>query len=305
MSDLLDTEPTLLIIDDDPDTIQILSSILAEQGRVLFATSGEQGMRMAENYCPDVILLDQNMPGQNGYETCLQLKRNPATQDACIVFVTAQSEVGDELRAFEAGAQDFISKPFSPVVVNARIRNQLTIKRQSDTLKQLADLDGLTGVFNRRYFNRLGEVEVRRHYRQGFSLAVALVDVDHFKAFNDLHGHVAGDDILRDIAQALNGAIRRPGEFAARYGGEEFVVVMPYTTHDQLDRVGEWLCSTVRSLAIQHGGSPVSDVVTASIGLAAGSPGPDTTLTHYVQQADTSLYNVKQGGRNGFKFMSV
>lgn len=305
MSDLLDSEPTLLIIDDDPDTIQILSSILAEQGRILFATSGEQGIRLAESHQPDVILLDQNMPGQDGYETCRQLKQGRATQDAAIVFVTAQSDVGDELGAFEAGAQDFISKPFSPVVVNARIRNQLIMKRQSDTLKRQADLDGLTGVFNRRYFNRLGEVEVRRHYRQGFSLAVALVDVDHFKAFNDLHGHVIGDDCLRNVAQALNGAIRRPGEFAARYGGEEFAVVLPYTTHDQLERIGEWLCSTLRSLAIPHGGSPVSDIVTASIGLAAGSPGPDTTLTHYVRQADTALYNVKQGGRNGFEFMSV
>lgn len=305
MSDAQDSESTLLIIDDDPDTIQILSSILSEQGRILFATSGEQGMRMAENYRPDVILLDQNMPGQNGYETCRQLKQNAVTRDAAVVFVTAQSGVGDEVRAFEMGAVDFISKPFSPVVVNARIRNQLTIKRQSDALKQLADMDGLTGVFNRRYLDRQGDVEIRRHHRQGFSLAVALVDVDHFKAFNDFYGHLAGDDCLRSVSRALSDAVRRPGEFVARYGGEEFALLFPYTTYDQLQKIGDWLRSAVRAVAIQHESSATADIVTVSAGLAAGVPTSGATISDFIQQADTALYASKKAGRDGFKIAEV
>ena len=305
MSETPDNESTLLIIDDDPDTIQILSSILAGQGRILFATNGEQGIRMAENYRPDIILLDQNMPGLDGYETCRQLKHNDTTKDAAIVFVTAQSETGDEVKAFEFGASDFISKPFSPVVVTARVRNQLTIKQQSDTLRQLADVDGLTGVFNRRYFNRLGEQEVRRHSRQGFSLGLALIDIDDFKAFNDLYGHLAGDDCLRAVADALTQSIRRPGEFAARYGGEEFAIILPYTAPEQLDRVGKWLCASVRSLGLNHAGSSTSDIVTVSVGLAAGVPGANTSLSEFIRTADASLYEAKSAGRSTHKASSL
>ncbi|WP_165855938.1 diguanylate cyclase domain-containing protein [Marinobacter sp. JSM 1782161] len=290
----------ILIVDDDPDTIQLLSSILSDQAEILFATSGSEGVTLAERHQPDVILLDQQMPGQSGYDTCQILTGNPLTRDCPIVFVTAQNHAGNEVKAFELGARDFISKPFKPVVVSARVRNQLVLKRQADALRMMLNHDGLTGVFNRRYFDQQFDTEIRRHQRQGLSLGLALIDVDHFKLFNDHYGHLAGDDCLHSVAQALERAVRRPGEFAARYGGEEFALVLPHLPAGDMAIVGERICNAVRGLKVPHSKSGAADHVTVSVGLVAGVP-PDIQTRDYIRAGDEALYEAKGAGRNGYR----
>ncbi|MDX1634934.1 MAG: diguanylate cyclase [Marinobacter sp.] len=291
----------ILIVDDSPETIQMLSGLLQGKGQMLFATSGEDAIAMARKHQPHLILLDMEMPGLGGVETCRRLKSAPETSDCAVIFITASVGAEVEVEAFDAGAVDFISKPFHATVVDARVTTHLKLKAQSDALKQLVQRDGLTGVFSRRYLEEQLEIEFRRHQRQGLSMGLALLDLDHFKAFNDGYGHLAGDNCLSRVAEAMQGCLRRPGEFVARYGGEEFAVVLPHLAPDEADKAGEWLCQCVRSLNIPHRFSPVADCVTVSLGLRVGVPSGEDAIEVWAKQADDALYAAKAAGRDGYR----
>src|SRR5664280_2921064 len=156
-------------------------------------------------------------------------KAEPALADVPVIFVTSHSEAAFEVAGFEMGAADFIAKPVSAPLVLARVKTQLRVKRMGDELRRIATTDGLTGVANRRRFDESLEREWRRARRSGDPLALLMIDIDHFKLFNDRYGHPAGDACLRSVAQALVGASLRPADLVARYGGEEFVVLLPKT----------------------------------------------------------------------------
>ena len=295
---LAPADSVILIIDDNPKSIKALSLVVRDFGDVIFATSGVAGISMAMKTKPDLILLDVEMPGMNGYEVCRQLKADAATRGSNIIIVTSHKSVEHEVAALEAGAADFITKPLNAPLVRARVKTQLLVKKQADELHKLAELDGLTGIYNRRYFDELFTQEWRRHQRQRSPLGLALVDVDFFKAYNDAYGHQEGDECLRAVANGLKGALRRSGEQIARYGGEEFVIILPYTEIDELRRIGSWLCEQIRDLRIPHAKSQVADCVTISVGLACSVPGINNTQTNLLGQADKALYQAKADGRN-------
>lgn len=290
--------PLILIVDDSPESIRLLSGLILDKGDVLFATSGEAGLNLARQRRPDLILLDVEMPDLSGYEVCRRLKDDPDTRDIAVMIVTSHHSSAHEVQALESGAIDFLTKPLAPAVVRARVQTQLTLKSQADALHRQAMLDGLTGLYNRAYFHEHLELEWRRHQRQQVPLGFALLDVDHFKAFNDQYGHVAGDACLRRVAEALKASTRRPAEFVVRYGGEEFGIVMPNTPREEIDRFGEWICRQVQDLAIPHEGSSAAPVVTISAGLAVLVPAPDRTWSDLIERADRALYRAKQEGRN-------
>lgn len=290
--------PLILIVDDSPESIRLLSGLILDKGDVLFATSGEAGLNLARQRRPDLILLDVEMPDLSGYEVCRRLKDDPDTRDIAVMIVTSHHSSAHEVQALESGAIDFLTKPLAPAVVRARVQTQLTLKSQADALHRQAMLDGLTGLYNRAYFHEHLELEWRRHQRQQVPLGFALLDVDHFKAFNDQYGHVAGDACLRRVAQALKASTRRPAEFVVRYGGEEFAIVMPNTPREEIARFGEWICRQVQDLAIPHEGSSAAPVVTISAGLAVLVPSPDLTWSDLIERADRALYRAKQEGRN-------
>lgn len=291
--------PLILIIDDSPDCIRTLSALIRDKGRVLFATEGLGGLALARQRRPDLILLDVEMPGLSGYEVCRQLKDDSSTRDIAVMFVTAHHSSFHEVAALEAGAVDFLTKPLAPAVVRARVQTQLTLKRQADALHRQAVQDGLTGVYNRRYFNEHLELEWRRHLRQRMPLGFALADIDHFKGFNDCHGHLEGDACLQQVAQALADSLRRPGEFVVRYGGEEFAVVMPHSGLADVQRFGERICCRVRELQRPHPASPTAGHVTLSVGVASLIPQPEMDSKALIALADRALYQAKQAGRNG------
>lgn len=290
--------PLILIIDDSPESIRLLSGLILDKGDVVFATSGEAGLTLARQRRPDLILLDVEMPDLSGYEVCRRLKDDADTRDIAVMIVTAHHSSAHEVQALEAGAIDFLTKPLAPAVVRARVQTQLTLKRQADALHRQAMLDGLTGLYNRAYFHEHLELEWRRHLRQQAPLGFALLDIDYFKAFNDQYGHVAGDACLRRVAAALVASTRRPAEFVVRYGGEEFAIVMPNTSREEIGRFGQWICRQVQDLAIPHSASSVAPVVTLSAGLVVLVPGTAVTWSDLIERADRALYRAKQEGRN-------
>lgn len=308
---------SILLVDDDLNSLRILHSILDGIADITFAKSGKEALAQITQLSPDLVLLDTDMPGMGGYETCAALKANPETADLPVVFVTSFTNPESETLALSIGAADFIHKPVNPPVLLARVKTQLALKQKTDELRRLMAQDALTGIANRRAFDDALVQEWRRAWRTGEPLSVLIMDIDHFKQFNDTYGHLAGDECLRKVAQALAHSARRAGDFAARYGGEEFVFILPHTKATDAHAFAEQVCMRVRDLAIPHRDSITVPVVTLSIGLATlvascsnGAervspcsacslmPSCEAAPSTLVEQADQALYVAKQQGRN-------
>ncbi|HJW03515.1 MAG TPA: diguanylate cyclase [Azospira sp.] len=294
----LPERPRLLVVDDQPINIQTLYQIFHTDHEVFMATSGEQALDFCRNTPPDLILLDVVMPGMDGLEVCRQLKADAATADIPVIFVTAQSDPEDETNALGAGGVDFIPKPVNPAVVRARVKTHLTLKAQSDLLRQLAFLDGLTGLANRRAFDDALHGEWRHGQHRHSSLALIMIDIDHFKAYNDRYGHQDGDLCLQAVANALKHACGRPRDLVARYGGEEFVCLMPECDLAAGRAKAEELCRAVAALGIPHDASATAPMVTISLGVAAAVPDANSSPVWLLATADAALYQAKSGGRN-------
>jgi len=291
----------ILVVDDAMENIQILHHALRDEHEVLFALDGEKALQVALEQQPDLILLDAVMPGMDGYAVCAALRASPRLGDIPVIFVTALSQPEDETRALEAGAVDFISKPFNVAVVRARVRSQLTIKRQADAMRELSMTDGLTGVANRRSFNDTVDAEWRRCARAGMPLSLIMIDIDHFKLYNDHYGHQAGDQCLQQISAAMKRCATRPQDLLARYGGEEFILLLPQEGPDGTEVVAQRILDEVRKLALPHAASPTAPQVSISMGLATAMPPIDSTdPSALIRAADANLYRAKQTGRNRY-----
>ena len=258
----------LLVVDDDIDTIRLMISILEGLGEVFFATNGRDALTMVREQPPDLILLDAEMPGMDGFAVCAKIKGDPIHADLPIIFVTAHTDVDLEMKALHLGAVDFITKPPSPAIVRARAKTHLALKQRTDEWRRLASVDGLTGVANRRAFDNAMEQEWRRACRSKSSLALLMIDVDYFKRFNDQYGHLAGDDCLRTVASTLFTIARRPGELVARYGGEEFAVILPSCNQVTALKIAEKIRTAIAACQIPHAASEISDHVTISVGVS-------------------------------------
>lgn len=289
--------PCVLIVDDQPINIQALYRIFAPDHRVLMATSGARALAVCKDDPPDLVLLDVVMPEMDGHEVCARLKADVATRDIPVIFVTAHTDAEDETRGLALGAVDFISKPFNPAVVQARVKTHLALKAHSDLLRQMAFVDGLTGVANRRCFDERLGTEWRRAARYARPLALLMLDVDHFKRFNDRYGHQVGDDCLRHVASAIRGGLLRPGDLVSRYGGEEFACILPETDLDGALTVAMGIEQRVRGLQIEHADSDASNVMTLSVGVAVSIPEPDGDPLKLLALADVQLYRAKDSGR--------
>lgn len=294
----MDTLPTVLIIDDSPYVIRLLTALVEGKALVHFAKNGIEGIKMAKKLLPAVILLDIDMPGMNGLDVCRELKSDAETRDSAVLVVTGHNNDAMEIAALEAGAVDFIGKPVNGPIVQARVQTHLTLQMQAAQLRQLAHHDGLTGLFNRRFFDESLEAECRRHRRKNHTLGLAFIDIDHFKLYNDHYGHLQGDDTLKLVSDALQTLARRPGEVLARYGGEEFAMIVPNVTQDELYVLGKQLCDQVRALSIPHAHTTAAGVVTVSVGLTCQIPSAEDAASRLMAAADEALYRAKAAGRN-------
>ena len=298
--DLLDDthgKPKLLVVDDQPINIQVMYQAFAGDYQVFMATSGAQALAICKDNPPDLILLDVVMPEMDGFEVCTLLKADDATRNIPIIFVTAHTDSAQETHGLSLGAVDFIAKPVNPAVVRARVKTQLTLKFQSDLLRKLVFLDGLSGVYNRRYFDQQLSTEWARSSRNSSPLSILMIDVDFFKLYNDRYGHQAGDDCLRQVAQTLKTCLKRPADLVARYGGEEFACILPDTAFDDALSVAKCLEEQVRGLQIKHENSSIDAVTTVSVGLATRTVDSIGNADALVGLADAQLYRAKQAGR--------
>lgn len=304
-------EAEILIVDDTPANLDLLSNMLKDRFRVRAATSGRRALATARTYAIDLVLLDVDMPEMNGYEVCVELKSDKATREVPVIFVSALDSALDKVAAFAAGGADYITKPFQVAEVMARIEYQLRLARLTrdlarktaeleDANRQLAVanvrlralsyLDGLTGVANRRRFD-----EALEELCDGTPLALVLLDLDHFKKLNDSQGHQFGDEALRAVASVLAECTESRGGLAARFGGEEFAWLLPGLSLEEAKAEAEMLRIKVREARIRHDGSD-HGIVTASLGVSAtaGRIAPPALIA----AADAALYRAKSGGRD-------
>ncbi len=290
----------ILVVDDEPHNIKLLSDFLKEGNKIMVAKEGEPALKVAWGpNPPDLILLDIIMPGLDGYEVCRRLKADDRSMHIPVIFITALDHADDETKGFNLGAVDFITKPFNPVIVKARVNTHLQLKRKTDLLEQLASLDGLTELPNRRSLDENLEKEIRRARRDNAALSLILIDIDHFKKYNDHYGHVAGDGCLKKVARVIKEAGKRGADFAARYGGEEFAVILPDTDAGGATQVAENTCWAVAALKLPHAASPIADHVSISIGVSTVLPkNEELSPSDLITAADTALYQAKESGRN-------
>lgn len=289
----------ILIVDDEPQNLKILTEYLRDDYKIMVAKSGEQALKALSGHSlPHLILLDIVMPGMDGYELCRRLKENPLTRNIPVIFISALGSQDDEVKGFEAGAVDYISKPFKPVIVHARVKSHIKIVQQTALLDQLANLDSLTGLPNRRQFDIVLKTELCRISRHIGSLSLIMIDIDFFKQYNDTYGHTAGDSCLQKVAQAMRKTLRRAGDLLARYGGEEFAVILPDTDAEGSYTIAEEIRKAVAALKIPHKGSPDIGFVTISLGVATMETGEQVTSNNLIDAADGCLYKAKESGRN-------
>jgi len=305
----------ILVVDDSPTIRAALKALLERMGHtVVEANDGEQALQMYRQDRPGLVLIDVVMPIMDGYESARHMRETKADEWVPIIFLSSKEADQDLNRAIEAGGDDYLVKPVSFVVLNAKIRalqrlesmrtKQLEMSRDlasaNRELEKLSRQDGLTGIANRRYFDSYLVTEVRRGARERQPLSLILSDVDHFKAFNDCYGHQAGDDCLRRVAAALSSAGRRPADLAARYGGEEFAMVLPGTVLEGAVDVAQAVTRVIESLGIPHARSAVNAKVTLSQGVVSLTPEKETSSEDLIKRADQALYLAKQQGRNRY-----
>lgn len=288
----------ILVVDDEISNIEIMNAALEDDYEICFATSGEQALEVARSVLPDLILLDVLMPGIDGYEVCRMLKDDMLLADVPIIFTTGLSDQEAETKGLLLGAIDYVTKPIQPVVLRARVRNHIELKRLRDQLAQLAVTDALTGLSNRRQLEQTLAVETARLARTADWLSVIMLDIDFFKLFNDTYGHPAGDRCIAMVASALNRAVRRASDLTARYGGEEFACVLPGSDPGTAMAVAREIHAQVHSLGIPHTSSTVSSYVTVSIGIATARCLPGMAAELWIANADRQLYLSKSSGRN-------
>jgi diguanylate cyclase (GGDEF)-like protein len=296
---------SVLIIDDsDAVREKIIKTLEAFNLFVRYyeAEDGLEGFKKLLSSPVDIILCDLEMPRIDGFKFLSMMKSRPDLQDTPVIMLTGMNDRDLKIKGLEQGASDYITKPFDPEELVARVKVHLKIKNLQDDLKrtnelllELSNTDHLTGLFNRRFLMEALDKEVQRSSRKGGNLSILILDIDHFKNVNDTYGHLQGDAVLQKVALQLQKELRNY-DIAARYGGEEFIAVLPDATIAEAAFVAERIRASIQTS--KFNGALSQLCLTVSLGVALYSPEDGTTVDGFIKRADDALYRAKANGRN-------
>lgn len=302
----------ILLVDDTKTECLIMTAYLEKLGhQVVLGNNGKQAVDLYQTEQPDLVIMDVIMPEMDGFQAARAM-RAENTDWVPIIFLSGRVSPADIAAGINAGADDYLTKPVDPTVLEAKMksmqriaamRHQLLdvsreLKKANAELKQLVNVDGLTGLFNRRHMDKTLSVEMARCMRYQQPLTIVLTDVDYFKAFNDNYGHLEGDDCLKKVATALRGVCKRTTDVVARYGGEEFALILTDTSPQGAEVMGEAVRKAVEDLQIPHAHSSVANVCTVSVGVYTCIPQQSERIDTLLEKADAFLYRAKESGRN-------
>lgn len=303
MANPLDNKRRRLLVVDDDDTSRVLvgKALEFEGYQVRLADSGAAALQVLNDWHPHLVLLDMNMPGLNGLETLVKLRARD--EYVSVMFVSANSKAEDVARGLDSGADDYVVKPFEVQTLLARVRTQLRIKdlndnlrRANERLKELVDIDDLTGLFNMRSLYKRLDFELERARRYNRSVCVLMMDLDYFKRVNDQHDHLFGSFVIKEVGKMIRDNIRKV-DFAARYGGDEYLVVLTEITLEGAETFAKRLLRKIEEAT--YANEFFSMRLTASIGLAITNPNhSEVDARALVRYADRALYKAKENGRN-------
>lgn len=311
----------VLLVDDQVIIGEAIRRMLAEQPDIDFHYCGDpdKALKYAEEIKPTVILQDLVLPGIDGLTLVREYRAHPSTRDVPIIVLSTREDAAVKRDSFKAGANDYLVKLPDPIEFIARIRhhsraylNQLQrdeayralresqqmLMESNLELQRLSTLDGLTGLANRRHLNAYLEAEWLRAIREHDPLSLLMVDIDDFKAYNDNYGHLAGDEALKRVAEAMFSHARRSTDLAARFGGEEFALILPLTPPAGAQQQAQTLCDAVSALQLPHRGSTVGPCVSISVGCATCMPRGGELSSLLINAADAALYDAKHRGKN-------
>ncbi|MDX2471009.1 MAG: diguanylate cyclase [SAR324 cluster bacterium] len=323
----IDSSARLLVVDDHPENLIVLKAVFKKQGyQIETAEDGPSALKALDKFSYDLILLDIMMPGMDGFEVCRRIKAESSTKNTPVIFITAKTDFESVVQGYEIGAVDYVTKPFNPAILRARVKNQLKMYRVERDLQEtverletevairvlieqelrereqeLADfarVDGLTRIANRLKFDEylLFQWDIQKRAQEPLTLIMS--DIDFFKQFNDVYGHQAGDECLVLVAQALAKALHRPEDIACRYGGEEFSLILPHTPIEGAVHIADIVQKNLAEMKIHHCKSKVNEFVTLSMGVATIIPTNDSSIEALIKEADGNLYAAKHNGRN-------
>jgi two-component system chemotaxis family response regulator WspR len=314
----------VLLVDDQVMVCEAVRRALAHHGDLDFhyCTDPLEAITIAQRVKPTVILQDLVMPGVDGLDLVRQYRKHPALHAVPVIVLSTKEDPATKSEAFQAGANDYLVKLPDKIELIARVRyhtrayldhlqrdeayralreSQRELMRANLELERLTRIDGLTGLGNRRYFDEYLAAEWKRCQRTQSPLSVLMIDVDHFKRYNDAYGHLAGDDVLKQVARVIQDGSTRSTDLAARFGGEEFVVILTGVPQEGASHVAERLVQGVRDLNIAHG----ADRVTISVGVATAWPDAEGDPARLVNAADLALFRAKNEGRDRLVFAEL
>lgn len=287
----------VLVIDDEKINLKIINDMLCDDVIVMLAKSGEQGIRKAIEYQPDLILLDVMMPEMDGFETMSRLRHDVRTSAIPVIFITALNDSSNEEKALLMGANDYIQKPLHTNIVLARVRLHLQLVKQRKMLEKLANIDPLTSLANRRKYQEVIQQEWQNAIENQSYISLLVIDIDNFKQYNDCYGHATGDKVLQQVASVLANQVLDQG-LVARYGGEEFVILLPDHSKEESLDVAKRCMQGVEALNLAYSHEDFEGRVTVSVGGTTQLPSKNCRSEDFFNAADDMLGLAKKSGKN-------